>query len=160
MGRWMDGKTAKRREREKNFVRRKQASFEREKERGAPLFEIAGWQNANYLALFPACKDACKKGATPLSFHIHTFPPPPSLRLPLVLTEMRFDPVSTSSVFLSLCFVHFFVFFFFFLLFRQAPLNKIFLYFRWLSLRERFRGSLRPNFWIREVGACLRLGNL
>lgn len=66
MGRWMDGKTAKRREREKNFVRRKQASFERERERGAPLFEIAGWQNANYLALFPACKDACKKGATPL----------------------------------------------------------------------------------------------
>lgn len=118
MGRWMDGKTAKRREREKNFVRRKQASFERERERGAPLFEIAGWQNANYLALFPACKDACKKGATPLSFHIHTFPPPPSLRLPLVLTEMRFDPASTSSVFLSLCFVHFFVFFFFFLLFR------------------------------------------
>lgn len=33
MGRWMDGKTAKRREREKNFVRRKQASFERERER-------------------------------------------------------------------------------------------------------------------------------
>lgn len=98
-------------ERRISFEGSRRPSRERERERGAPLFEIAGWQNANYLALFPACKDACKKGATPLSFHIHTFPPPPSLRLPLVLTEMRFDPVSTSSVFLSLCFVHFFVFF-------------------------------------------------
>lgn len=124
--RWMRGEgrggwMAKRREREKNFVRRKQASFEgeRERERRAPLFgllENAGWQNANYLALFPACKDACKKRATPLSFHIHTFPPLSSITpLYFLLTEMRFDPVSTSSIFLSLCFVHFFVFFFFFL---------------------------------------------
>lgn len=105
---WKDGKKTRKREE----FRSKEAGVLRERERGAPLFEIAGWQNANYLALFPACKDACKKGATPLVPYSYV-PPPPSLRLPLVLTEMRFDPASTSSVFLSLCFVHFFVFFLF-----------------------------------------------
>ena len=84
---WMDGWMAKRREREKNFCWKEAGRRpSREWERRAALFgllENAGWQNANYLALFPACKDACKKRATPLSFHIHTLFP---LRLPYPCT--------------------------------------------------------------------------
>lgn len=84
---WMDGWMAKRREREKNFCWKEAGRRpSREWERRAALFgllENAGWQNANYLALFPACKDACKKRATPLSFHIHTLFVPPSITLPL-----------------------------------------------------------------------------
>lgn len=135
MGRWMDGKTAKRREREKNFVRRKQASFERERERGAPLFEIAGWQNANYLALFPACKDACKKGATPLSFHIHTFPLHPLFDYPLYSPRCaltRPQRLQFFSLFVSSTSLFFFLFLSFFLdRHRWIKFSFIFVGFLW-----------------------------
>lgn len=80
---WMDGKKTRKRE---EFLLEGSRRPSRERERRAALFgllENAGWQNANYLALFPACKDACKKRATPLSFHIHTLFP---LRLPYPCT--------------------------------------------------------------------------
>lgn len=154
---WMDGWMAKRREREKNFCWKEAGVLresERERERRAALFgllENAGWQNANYLALFPACKDACKKRATPLSFHIHTLFP---LRLPYPCTlPTRRDALWPGlSVFnFSLSLFRPLLCFFFLFLDRHRWIEFSFIFVGFLWRKGVSRGSLRPNFWIREV---------
>lgn len=146
----MDGK--KTRKREEFRSRRPSSERERERERGAALFgllENAAWQNANYLALFPACKDACKKRGQrrPLVPYSYVFPS--SLRLPLPPRErcsltrrLQFLSLLASSIPLFL------------FLFKQAAFNsRIFVHFRGLS-------SLRPNFgfvWKFTEGAALNV---
>ena len=151
----MDGWMAKRREREKNFCWKEAGRRpSREWERRAALFgllENAGWQNANYLALFPACKDACKKRATPLSFHIHTLFP---LRLPYPCTlPTRRDALWPGlSVFnFSLSLFRPLLCFFFLFLDRHRWIEFSFIFVGFLWRKGVSRGSLRPNFWIREV---------
>lgn len=143
----MDGK--KTRKREEFRSRRPSSERERERERGAALFgllENAAWQNANYLALFPACKDACKK-SDDLSFHIHTFSPPP-FDCPFLLARCS---LTRRLQFLSLLASSIPLFLF---LFKQAAFNsRIFVHFRGLS-------SLRPNFgfvWKFTEGAALNV---
>lgn len=121
-------------ERRISFEGSRRPSRERERERGAPLFEIAGWQNANYLALFPACKDACKKGATPLVPYSYLPPSTLSSITPCTHRDALWPGLNVFSFSLSL-FRPLLCFFFLFLSFldrhRWIKFSFIFVGFLW-----------------------------
>lgn len=103
-------------------VGRKQASFERvrERERGEQHFSVSSKTPAGKMLIISRCFLRVKmhaKNGRPLSrsIFIRCSPFDYLTLVRFLLAEMRFDPVSASSIFLSLCFVHFFVFFFLFL---------------------------------------------
>ena len=113
---WMDGWMAKRREREKNFCW-KEAGVLRESERGEQHFSVSSKTPAGKMLIISRCFLRVKmhaKNGRPLSrsIFIRCSPFDYLTLVRFLLAEMRFDPVSASSIFLSLCFVHFFVFFF------------------------------------------------
>lgn len=136
-------------------VGRKQAGVLRESERGEQHFSVSSKTPAGKMLIISRCFLRVKmhaKNGRPLSrsIFIRCSPFDYLTLVRFLFAEMRFDPVSASSIFLSLCFVHFFVFFFLFLdRHRWIEFSFIFVGFLWG--KGVSRGSLRPNFWIREV---------
>lgn len=105
-------------------VGRKQAGVLRESERGEQHFSVSSKTPAGKMLIISRCFLRVKmhaKNGRPLSrsIFIRCSPFDYLTLVRFLLAEMRFDPVSASSIFLSLCFVHFFVFFFFLFLDRH-----------------------------------------
>lgn len=143
---------AKRRERERNFEAGVLLQRERERGREEQHFSVSSRTPPGKMLIISRCflrvKMHAKKGASDdLSFHIHTFSPPP-FDCPFLLARCS---LTRRLQFLSLLASSIPLFLF---LFKQAAFNsRIFVHFRGLS-------SLRPNFgfvWKFTEGAALNV---